>query len=314
MKDFIKACEVAPRITSMSDFFAQTAAGERNQPTREPDADQRLFGTIKQCQFSKQLQLNTGPFVKHYFSSIPYSLEEECRLGTTIIDYADSFPAPFTVYCLGMAEGAMARTISQLSKRHVTTLTTSPTASNEASFYNNGSVPGAHFICTSFFRLCEHLTEAEYAVFADGFDIIIEDTTFQMYSTDRDSQIGFVRQFLKPDGLFIFTEKFSCDADEYSARELQKDSSYKRRFFTDEQLNVKRLAVLNTMSGNEVTLAEMKDALDKHFRYKAIYWNSGNFYSIVASSSKYNIDRFLSLLGKACIPFEYVYCDLPESL
>ncbi|HDX8709345.1 TPA: hypothetical protein RQO21_001744 [Klebsiella michiganensis] len=314
MKDFIRSCEAAPRITSMSDFFSQTAAGKRNQPIREPDADQRLFETQKQCQFSKQLLLNSGPFVKHYFSSIPYSLEEECRLGTTIINFAEAYRPPFTVYCLGMAEGAMARTITQLSNGHVTTLTTSPTASNEASFYSNGTIPGAHFVCTPFFRLPRHLLEEKHAVFTDGFDIIIEDTTFQMYSSDRDLQIGFVSQFLKPGGLFIFTEKFSCDADEYSARERQKDNSYKRRFFTDSQLDAKRLAVLDTMAGNEVSLSEMKTALDKHFGYKVIYWNSGNFYSIVASSSKPNIERFLSLLGKACIPFEYIYCDLPEYL
>lgn len=208
----------------------------------------------------------------------------------------------------------MARTITQLSNGHVTTLTTSPTASNEAWFNNNGVIPGAHFVCTPFFRLPDHLLGEKHAIFTDAFDIIIEDTTFQMYSPERDLQIGFVSQFLKPGGLFIFTEKFSCDADEYSARERQKNSSYKRRFFTDNQLDVKRQAVLDTMAGNEVTLAEMKTALDKHFRYKAVYWNSGNFYSIVASSSKPNIDRFLSLLGKACIPFEYVYCDLPEYL
>lgn len=159
------------------------------------------------------------------------------------------------------------------------------------------------------------LTEdKKYKVFNDGFDIIIEDTTFQMYSPDRDAQIKFTIKLLKKDGLFIFTEKFKCDKDEYLAREIQKDMSFKRRFFTEEQLDSKRNDVLRVMSTNEVTIEEMKETLDKYFKYKAIYWNSGNFYSIVASSSESKIKQFLSLFSKPCIPSEYVYCDLPKYL
>lgn len=315
MDDFIKSCKTAPRITSMADFFKQTASGKENIPCRTPAADTRLFSNDFQIQFSKALLRNSGAFVKHYFSSIPYSLEEECRLGTTILNLARLYPEPFQVYCLGMAEGAMARTISQLSDGKVSTLTTSPTAANEQTFYENGVIPNAYFICTPFFELPQHLNTPEYKHFASGFDIIVEDTTFQMYSPDRASQINFVKRLLKDDGIFIFTEKFRHeDAAEYEARETQKDKSYKRRFFTEEQQNVKRNAVLNTMNSNEVTTSEMAEALAPHFAYKAIYWNSGNFQSIIATNSNEKFQRFLMLLGRECIPFEYVYRELPVFL
>lgn len=79
-------------------------------------------------------------------------------------------------------------------------------------------------------------------------------------------------------------------------------------------MNIKREVILNKMVGNEVTLAEMQKALDNFFTYKAIYWNSVNFYSVVASLSKEKFEYFLKLLGKECITFEYVYQDLPVYL
>ncbi|MBN3116827.1 hypothetical protein H4F46_18235 [Pectobacterium brasiliense] len=315
MDDFIKSCKKAPRINAMANFFSNTASGENNRPYKDVEPDTRLFCNKEIEHFSQQLINNSGSFVKHYFASIPYSLEEECRLGNAIINFARKNSKKINVYCLGMAEGAMARTISQESGEMITTLTTSPTAANELSFYKNHTPKNAYFICTPFFMVDKKLTEdKKYTVFNDGFDIIIEDTTFQMYSPDRDAQIKFTIKLLKKDGLFIFTEKFKCDEDEYNAREIQKDMSFKRRFFTETQLDSKRNDVLRVMSTNEVTIEEMKETLDKYFKYKAIYWNSGNFYSIVASSSESKIKQFLSLFSTPCIPSEYVYCDLPKYL
>ncbi|MDK6918944.1 hypothetical protein QP269_25240, partial [Escherichia coli] len=84
-----------------------------------------------------------------------------------------------------MAEGAMARTISELSKGNIQTLTTSPTKENEHAFFKYGSSENAYFICTPFFLLEERLKNSNLKQFNQGFDIIIEDTTFQMYSPNR---------------------------------------------------------------------------------------------------------------------------------
>ena len=111
MDKFIKTCRSAPRITSMPEFLKQTAAG----PCHAITADTRMFTSTSQTEFSKLLLRNSGSFVKHYFASIPYSLEEECRLGATVLNIAKRYPALLNVYCLGMADGAMMRTISQLS-------------------------------------------------------------------------------------------------------------------------------------------------------------------------------------------------------
>lgn len=146
MDNFIKSCEKAPRINTMANFFSNTASGEGNKPYKDVKPDTRLFCSKEIEHFSQQLINNSGSFVKHYFASIPYSLEEECRLGNAIINFSRENSEKINVYCLGMAEGAMARTISQESGEMITTLTTSPTAANESSFYKNHTPKNAYFI------------------------------------------------------------------------------------------------------------------------------------------------------------------------
>lgn len=73
----------------------------------------------------------------------------------------------------------MARTISELSKGNIQTLTTSPTKENEHAFFKYGSSENAYFICTPFFLLEERLKNSNLKQFNQGFDIIIEDTIGQ---------------------------------------------------------------------------------------------------------------------------------------
>jgi hypothetical protein len=151
--------------------------------------------------------------------------------------------------------------------------------------------------------------------FASGFDIILEDTTFQMYSPNRLDQIAFVAQHLKDDGLFVFVEKFlHSDLDEYQRREDQKDHGFKARFYRPDEIAAKRTAVLTIMNQNEVTLPDMGTAISRTFRHCYVTWNSGNFYSLVASTSAANLGKFLSHLIGPAIPHEYAYEAVPRAI
>jgi hypothetical protein len=87
----------------------------------------------------------------------------------------------------------------------------------------------------------------DLAKFASGFNIIVEDTTFQMYSPIREEQVGFVVQSLKEDGIFIFVEKFRhADIHEYERRELQKDYGFKARYFSSSEVVAKEKDVIVT--------------------------------------------------------------------
>ncbi|XJF29233.1 hypothetical protein AB2G88_24140 (plasmid) [Escherichia coli] len=66
---------------------------------------------------------------------------------------------------LGMAEGAMARTISELSKGNIQTLTTSPTKEMNMHFLSMAQVKNAYFICTPFFLLEERLKNSNLKQF-----------------------------------------------------------------------------------------------------------------------------------------------------
>ncbi|HHU8308798.1 TPA: hypothetical protein ACUKVQ_005345, partial [Escherichia coli] len=72
-------------------------------------------------------------------------------------------------------------------------LTTSPTKENEPVFFSHGSHIHSYFICSPFFLVHEEIKNNNPELFPHGFDIIIEDTTFQMYSPDREQQIKHVK-------------------------------------------------------------------------------------------------------------------------
>lgn len=318
---FVEECDRAPRLNQLAGFFASTAAGKTGQPIHKPRVDRRLFESNSLLE--KFIELHSqrcGPFDLHYHSSIPYRLEEECRLGAAILSYGlERIPknTSLKVYTLGTAEGTMARIISELADGAIETLSCSPNRENFDSFCAYGMPSHALFFLGSFHRLTKETLRADRDLvrFEAGFDIILEDTTFQMYSANRVGQIEFVSQHLKPDGLFLFVEKFHHDcADEYAQRERQKDYGFKARFFQRNEIENKARDVLTVMSRNQCTLSEMAAAISRRFTNCCITWNSGNFYTLVAGNNIKNIERLILLMGPPAIPNEYVYVDTPSAL
>lgn len=316
---FFEECKRAPRLNELQSFFSETAAGRSGMPLRRPTVDERLLP--REPQFERFISLHRerqGPFDQHYLSSIPYRLEEECRLGCGMLAYGDRRGRrALKVYSLGTAEGTMARVISELGAGRIETLSCSPNVENQASFLAYGDPPYASFFHGPF----HHLTPDSIAttdalrMFSDGFDVIMEDTTFQMYSPNRMDQIRFVSQHLKADGIMLFIEKFKQGEDgEFWRRELQKDHGFKARYFTPDQITSKKDVVLSRMNENEVTLKDMADILRRYFRECFVTWNSGNFYTIIASNNTANIQVFLDCLSPPAIPREYVYEPVPYRL
>jgi len=315
---FLEECDRAPRINELSDFFAATAAGRSGSPIKQPQVDRRLLiGDKLLDRFVELHEKRRGPFDQHYHSSIPYRLEEECRLGHATLRYGLDRPEPLSLYTLGTAEGTMARTIAEIAGGRVRTLSCSPNVENYRSFLAYGNPPHASFFVGPFHHLSRELIQArpDLQHFAAGFDIILEDTTFQMYSPNRPDQIAFVAQHLKDDGLFVFVEKFlHLDPDEYTRREDRKDLGFKARFFPPAEIAAKRATVLTIMNQNEVSLPDMGAAIRRTFRHCYVTWNCGNFYTLVASNSFANIERFLSHLIGPAIPHEYVYEAVPRAI
>lgn len=304
-----------PRISSMATFFENTASGVAGRPQSPYRGCEKNFNGNSSCiEFYKEHYCQRGIFDDHFFSSIPYILEEECRLGSNILSYFLKRSGG-CLYTLGTAEATMARTIGKLGGGKITTFSCTPTKSNLESF-NRLGIPENSYLHISPFNEITNSDICYYIKNFQGFDIIVEDTTFQMYGNNRKDQIDYVKQKLKADGLMVFIEKFNCEYDEeYIRREEIKDQYFKNRFFEQEDIIQKRYEVLDTMHNGQVTLKEFSVSLSDHFKYAIIIWNSTNFYSIIASNSKKNLLQFVHEMPEVFIPKEFCFMDkLPYPL
>ncbi|WP_312948372.1 class I SAM-dependent methyltransferase [Agrobacterium sp.] len=316
----INRWRLAPRLNAFTEFFERTASGLEGAPDfGAPLHDPALLSHDVDClSFADTHRRLWGKFENHYFASIPYRLEEECRLGAAIFRFCLKSWAksnrPATFYTLGAGAGSLTRSLAKLGDGRVKTLNCSPTDGNRVCFFEKRGSHHAHFFHGPFFELTSERYAADKRLthFREGYDVLLEDTTFQMYGSDRINQNQFVAQTIKPDGLLIQVQKLlHRDAATYVERERQKDDHFKSRFFSDKQIAEKKRDVLNKMIDFQVDQATSVSALKPYFRYSVITWNSGNFYTIVSSNARTSITDFISSLVKPAIPAAYNYEQLP---
>ncbi len=313
----------APRLTSFAAFFERTASGQGGAPDiAEPQGDMSLLDfDLESAVFSDTQRRLWGPFDRHYFASIPYRLEEECRLGAAILSFClrtwARAACPTTIYTLGTGTGCLARTLATLANGRIEALCCSPTDANRAWFLANRGSEHVRFFHGPFFELDDnrYATDEALLPFRGGFDVLMEDTTFQMYDRDRINQLGFVVPRLRPGGILVQVQKLAHkDSDIYEERERQKDELFKSRFFSTGHILKKKDEVLRTMTDLQVDLATTVAALRAFFRYSVVTWNSGNFYTIVSANSRASVLELVSLMLKPAIPPGYCYEQLPLAI
>ncbi|SFB64626.1 hypothetical protein SAMN03159496_06515 [Rhizobium sp. NFR07] len=128
----------APRLCAFAEFFEQTARGTANQPDMgKPYADEVLLGKDVDClAFADTHRRLWGAFDNHYFASIPYRLEEECRLGAAILRFGLKAWArearPAAVYTLGAGAGTLSRTLDRDRQLFLCHVPATPRASPQA--------------------------------------------------------------------------------------------------------------------------------------------------------------------------------------
>lgn len=311
----------APRLNEFADFFEKTASGLEGAPDYgAPVAELDLLQFDLDClTYADTHRRLWGKFENHYFASIPFRLEEECRIAAAAFRFCLKTWAqenrPATLYTLGAGAGSLSRSLAKLGDGRIKTLNCSPTAGNRVCFYEMRGSEHANFFEGPFFELDEkrYSTDEDLEAFRHGFDVLIEDTTFQMYGSDRDNQIRFVADFVRPTGVLVQIEKIlHSDPAIYDARERQKDERFKSRFFSPVQIVEKKRNVLNTMVDFQVDMATAAEALRTCFRYSVVTWNSGNFYTIVSSNSRHSMIDFVSSLVRPAIPADFCHEPLPQ--
>ncbi|KXF75929.1 hypothetical protein ATN84_18420 [Paramesorhizobium deserti] len=315
----IEAWRNAPRLNSFAGFFERTAQGLANMPdlaTPEPDMNLLEFDIDCMTFWDTHRRL-WGHFDHHYFASIPYRLEEEYRLAAAILLFSLSAwgcsGQAATIYTLGAGAGTLARALARLGDGRLKTLNCSPTAGNRACFFARRGSEDAYFYHGPFFELDDERYAADENLqpFRDGYDLVLEDTTFQMYGRDREEQLSVIAPRIRAGGLLVQIQKLMHpDMKTYLERERQKDEQFKSRYFSQTQIVAKKRDVLDTMADFQVDLKSSISALGSCFDYSAITWNSGNFYTIVSSNSFASLRDFITSMVKPAIPPEYCY-ELP---
>ena len=310
----------APRLTSFAPFFERTASGRGGAPDlAQPQPDLSLMDFDLDCAvFADTHTRLFGIFDQHYYASIPYRLEEECRLGAAVLSFALQNWArammPTTIYTLGTGTGCLARSLAALGGGRIKTLCCSPTPANREAFLARRGSEHTHFFLGPFFELDDdrYASDSDLSPFRDGFDVLFEDTTFQMYDQDRVKQLEFVVPRIRQGGVLVQVQKLAHeDAAVYAERERQKDELFKARYFSQEHISEKKAEILNTMTACQVDLSTTTAALRAFFRYSVVTWNSGNFYMIASSNSRASLLELISLMLKPAMPPAFCYEPLP---
>lgn len=302
-----------PRINSLLERFEGIASGKTQKPNQPIlAAPHFLERNEKYSKYHEILQKNMGTFAKHGLASIPFMLEEVIRVGVAACEFAKENVSInkeyFTYYETSSADGTIGRSLAEYSNGLFRTLTDSPNEANYLEFNRLIKNNNSYFHKGPFVDITpEYLLEEHEGVFKDGFDIIWENTTFQMYDNNRDEQIAYVARLLKDSGLMIFHEKMNhFDMKEYARLEELKDSEFKSLYFSNEDLKLKKEAILGEMETGQVALDKFRSALRLHFRYAYIIWNSGNFYEVVASNNLKTIESFMSYLSEPYVPESFI--------
>src|SRR5687768_3790012 len=79
----------APRLQNLDQTFEEIGAGDVGKPENPVISNTTLLANDKEAlAFARTLELISGNFDQHYVASIPYSREEEARLGAALLRYS----------------------------------------------------------------------------------------------------------------------------------------------------------------------------------------------------------------------------------
>ncbi|MEM9219975.1 MAG: hypothetical protein AAGD25_37315 [Cyanobacteria bacterium P01_F01_bin.150] len=310
-----ESCINSPRIKILHEYFRQLSSGESQVPRQPVRASEDFLSQATDLsKYHHLLCQNMGPMVHHFCASVPFSLEEHCRTGIACVRLAHTLAKEdndyFTYYGLSAGDGTRERTIAEYSNGLIRTLTDSPTIENMKSFSYSCNPDYSKFYHGIFCDITlEFLSlQPEFNLYKNGFDFIFIPIVFPFYGPDRITQIKYVSDLIKQDGLVICMEKLKDDQDisKYHKFEKIKDQKFKVNYFLDEEISFKEQSLLKGMSdAGQVDFTTIINALKYHFEHVYLIWNSANFYEFVASHNGDRIEQFISLLPKPYVPMEF---------
>ena len=242
-----------------------------------------------------------GNFNQHIFTSIPTFYETQVVKMAALSylinnnpDFGHAGPTT-TILDIGGTEGAWAKALAK-NNPSVNISVIDPSRQAKQVFEGGDFVSNAGFIHSAFSHRPEDIDkffieQGQQPIRFTGlqnlkYDVVHESMAFQFMDNDRAGQIKFIKEnLLNDNGILIIEEKFLDDNKAiYDANETKKDF-FKRQYYTEEQLNNKKLNVLLNMEGKQVSVQEIQRILGENFANVAQYWDAGNFKGFIASDS-----------------------------
>ncbi|MDR7054052.1 class I SAM-dependent methyltransferase [Pseudomonas koreensis] len=301
-------------MLKLADHFHSLATGASQVPLQSLHSHLKTqLDNPQILDYHDRLIAGAGPLFSHFLASVPYILEELCRVGVALTKLAKERGSEggetFSLFEVDAFDGSNGRALAGHSQGLIHSFTSSPNRANEVPFKLHADPAHSKFFPESVFKVNpELLNTAQYRQFNTGFDFVYEMAAFQFYSRDRERQVAHIKKFLKPGGLVFLLEKLNHpDPQEYLRRERIKDEAFKTRYFSEQEISWKRQQMLEQMQNGQVTLEELVTALSARFKHVHLLWNSSNFCEFVASDDSEQINRFLSLLGPIVQPDEFCF-------
>ena len=255
-----------------------------------------------------KLVVEGGNFNQHIFTSIPTFYETQIVKGLALSNLIDTLPnvtatgrTPdgqvnyFTILDIGGTEGTWAKALAK-NNPNIDVTVLDPLQSARDTFENGEYVSNARFEQKAFSYLPEDADRffketgqapVRFQTFKSNFryNVVHESMAFQFIDSNRAEQIKFIKEnVLAEDGILIIEEKFLNTDSIYKANEQLKNE-FKSQYYTQEQLNNKKLEVLLSMENNQVSVQEIEKILGENFANVQQYWDSGNFKGYIASDS-----------------------------
>jgi len=308
-KHFIKSTLNSPRVTSLLSSFEAIQSGREQVPHTYPQIEQGYLDTHPDFETHNAIfSRNIGTFYKHYLSSVPYLRENMMRVDIALKNFAElKHGEPLAFWAASSGEGTRERALAEFTNGQIMTLHDSPNLSSKREFerlltHGNSFF---HHGCWVDINPTFLQNNPYSSVFENGFDIIWENNTFQMYGKNRDEQIAYIAESLKPNGLVLLLEKLIAPNIEDTVRMENMKTEFKSAYFDEESIRLKEQGILKTMHNQLVTLEELTASLQKTFRNAVLIWNAGNFYEIAASNSQETLHQFVDSLPEPYVPNNY---------
>ena len=288
-------------------FFSDVSAGNKGRQGKGKPYTPVITLSGDAAKFAEVRKKYRGNFDNHIATSIPGFNEVQSVVGNAITKYLGKGGA---VLDIGASEGALIKSISELSGGKIETVALDPNF-KMAEHFNRTPVKGSRYVVEAFGSADEAgklawNEDAGNVNFFDPkgqkFDVVHEAMVFQFISNARNAQIARVKELLTPEGLVVVEEKVGNRKDIYLSNEAKKDA-YKSKYYTPEEMETKRLEVLGGgdkvegMTELQVSAWELEQSLAKHFTHVTQFWDSGNFKGYVAGDSRSAINRFVANLA-----------------